>query len=216
MLNHRDYMPKASENKRDLFLELVSGTDAVCDACLDEEYRELCREMAADLVRRGRFVFKGRIQSWVSGIVHAVGWVNYLDDPAQSIHMSSAELAKSCGMSHSTMMDKSRQIRKFLRIVSMDPRWCRSDMLLDNPLVWMLEVDGVIMDLRTAPRKLQVAAFQQGLIPFIPPEHEPQLQVKEPGKVSSPTSKKKAATSDRTLDLFNMPTISSDDGSEDI
>ncbi len=214
MLNYRDYMPKTSNHKRDLFLELVSGTDAMCNACLDEEYRELCREMAASLVSSGRFTFKGRIQSWVSGIIHAVGWVNCLDDPSQPIHMTSAELAQRCSVSHATIMDKSRQIRKFLRIVPMDPRWYRSDMLLDNPLVWMLEIDGFIVDMRTAPRELQVTAYDQGLIPFIPPDRAIQLQEKEPIEVEKPTSKtskKKTPQPNGTLNLFDTPETSSDD-----
>ena len=38
----------------------------------------------------------------------------------------------------------------------------------DNPLVWMLEVNGFVMDIRTAPREAQVAAYENGLIPYIP------------------------------------------------
>ena len=84
-------------------------------------------------------------------------------------------------------------------------------MLLDNPLVWMFEIDGMIVDLRTAPQELQVAAYQQGLIPFIPPEHKLRQQAKEPGGVESPTSKKKAAITDCTLSLFDAPQTNSAD-----
>jgi hypothetical protein len=35
-------------------------------------------------------------------------------------------------------------------------------------LVWMLEVNGLIIDVRHAPREIQAAAFRQGLIPYIP------------------------------------------------
>ncbi len=211
MLNYRDYMSKTTDQKRDLFLELVSHTDAVCDACLDEEYRELCRELTAELVRKGRFAFKGRIQGLASGIVHAAGWVNFLDDPTQPCHMTSAELAQHCGVSHSTMMDKSRQIRKFLRIAPMDPRWTRADLLLKNPNVWMIKVNGFIIDARDAPRELQIAAYDQGVIPFIPPAKISQQQAKEPAQVKKPTGKKKAAPSDGTLSLFDQTAESSGD-----
>lgn len=218
MLNYRDYIPKASDHKRDLFLELASRTDAVCDACLDEEYRELCRELTAELVRKGRFAFKGRIRSLASGIVHAAGWVNFLDDPTQPCHKTSAELAHRCGVSHSTMMDKSRQVRKFLRIAPMDPRWTRTDLLLENPNVWMILVNGVMVDARDASRELQVAAFEQGVIPFIPPDNWPQQQRKElaPAPAKKPTSKKKAAPPNGTLSLFDQTTESSGDQSEEI
>ena len=32
----------------------------------------------------------------------------------------------------------------------------------------MVSINGFILDLRSAPRELQVAAFQEGLIPYIP------------------------------------------------
>ena len=38
----------------------------------------------------------------------------------------------------------------------------------DNSMVWMLEVNGFIVDIRNAPRELQEVAFQKGLIPYIP------------------------------------------------
>ena len=38
----------------------------------------------------------------------------------------------------------------------------------DNPLVWMLEVNGFVIDIRHAPREAQVVAYQKGLIPWIP------------------------------------------------
>jgi hypothetical protein len=42
----------------------------------------------------------------------------------------------------------------------------------DNPMVWMLEVDGSIMDIRTCPREIQQAAFEKGLIPYIPADRD--------------------------------------------
>jgi len=37
-----------------------------------------------------------------------------------------------------------------------------------DPLTWLLEVDGMLVDIRQAPVQLQVQAFQLGLIPYIP------------------------------------------------
>jgi hypothetical protein len=39
---------------------------------------------------------------------------------------------------------------------------------MPNPLVWMLSVDGFVIDIRYAPVELQRAAFAKGLIPFVP------------------------------------------------
>ncbi len=38
----------------------------------------------------------------------------------------------------------------------------------DNPRVWMLEVNGFLMDIRYAPREIQETAFEKGLIPYVP------------------------------------------------
>ena len=63
---------------------------------------------------------------------------------------------------------KSKLIRKLLKIRQFDPKWTLPSKLDDNPRVWMLSVNGFIMDIRDAPRELQVEAFQKGLIPYIP------------------------------------------------
>ena len=44
----------------------------------------------------------------------------------------------------------------------------------DNPLVWMLSVNGFLMDIRQAPRDAQVVAFEKGLIPYIPADRQGQ------------------------------------------
>ena len=74
-------------------------------------------------------------------------------------------------------MAKSRIIREQLDITTLDPDWCTPAMLADNPLVWMFDVGGFVMDIRDTPRQVQEEAYRQGLIPFIPadkqePEHE--------------------------------------------
>jgi hypothetical protein len=55
-----------------------------------------------------------------------------------------------------------------LRTLQLDPNWTLPSRLDDNPMVWMLEVNGFIMDARHAPREVQEIAFKKGLIPYIP------------------------------------------------
>ena len=50
----------------------------------------------------------------------------------------------------------------------MDPDWTLPSLLERNPLVWMAEVNGLLVDLRHMPREVQEIAFEKGLIPFIP------------------------------------------------
>jgi hypothetical protein len=37
-----------------------------------------------------------------------------------------------------------------------------------NPLVWMAEVNGLLVDLRDMPREVQMIAHEKGFIPYIP------------------------------------------------
>ena len=43
-----------------------------------------------------------------------------------------------------------------------------------NPLVWMAEVNGLLVDLRDMPREVQEIAFEDGLIPYIPADGKEQ------------------------------------------
>ena len=59
-----------------------------------------------------------------------------------------------------------------LKIRRFDPGFTLPSRVDDNPLIWMLEVNGLIMDIRMCPREAQEAAFEKGLIPYIPADRE--------------------------------------------
>ena len=77
-------------------------------------------------------------------------------------------LASLLGVKQTTMANKGRLIMDTVRISLLDPEYCRRDLLDHNPLVWMLEVDGLIVDARWLPEAVQVQAWQRGLIPYVP------------------------------------------------
>jgi hypothetical protein len=41
-------------------------------------------------------------------------------------------------------------------------------MIEKNPLIWMLEINGVLVDVRHMPLEVQEMAYAKGLIPYIP------------------------------------------------
>ncbi len=51
-----------------------------------------------------------------------------------------------------------------------DPEWCLPSRLDDHPLVWMLSVNGLLVDVRWMPLEVQEIAYEKGLIPYIPGE----------------------------------------------
>ncbi len=68
----------------------------------------------------------------------------------------------------STAGAKAKAISDALHPHRMDPAWMRSDLIDRNPLVWLAQVDGLLVDLRAMPREVQVMAYEQGLIPYVP------------------------------------------------
>jgi len=155
-----DYIPR--------FADFVTLTDAFCDSALNAEYKTLCREMAIDICQEDSPVLRGKPESWASGIVYALGRINFLDDPNQTPHMKSKEIAKAFGVSVGTMRAKAKIIGDGLGLTPFHPDWSLPSRMDDNPLVWMLEVNGFLIDTRTAPREIQEIAYEDGLIPYIP------------------------------------------------
>ena len=152
---------------------ITALTDAFCKEHLNEEYAELCRGLVAALARkRPTPLTRGKEEVWACGIVRTIGWVNFLDDPAQKPHMKLPIIDKAFGVAESTGQGKSKSIRTLLRIGQFEPKWTLPSRLADNPMVWMIEVNGFLVDLRSADRELQEAAFQKGLIPYIPADLE--------------------------------------------
>ena len=50
--------------------------------------------------------------------------------------------------------------------------WTLPSLRDQNPLTWMAEVNGLLVDLRQMPREVQEIAFEKGMIPYIPVERE--------------------------------------------
>src|SRR3954447_6149861 len=79
---------------------------------------------------------------------------------------------KSCTVYQSTPGGKARAISQALGTRQFDPNWSLPSLLDQNPLVWMAEVNGMLVDLREMPREVQEIAFQKGMIPYIPADRE--------------------------------------------
>lgn len=150
---------------------LVGLTDPVCQQHLNEEYGQLARRLAAALCRkRPSPVVSGWVETWACAIVYAIGSVNFLFDRSQTPHLSASELCDLFGVSPRTGGAKASEIRKLFRMHQADPVWCLPSRLDQNPLVWMISVDGLIVDARHLARPIQEEAVRLGLIPYVPGE----------------------------------------------
>ena len=163
-------VPKALQSYYEAVVEI---TDRICTEHLSHEYASMARELAATLSRkRPSPILKGKATTWACAIVYALGRVNFLFDKAQSLHVPAARLCEIFGVSNGTASAKAKQISDLLGITVMDPRWTVPSMLEKNPLVWMIRVNGLIIDARHASLPIQEEAFRLGLIPFIPGERQ--------------------------------------------
>jgi hypothetical protein len=151
------------------FDEITQLTDAFSQTYLNDEYTQICRQLTATLCRkRPSPLARGKTTTWACGIIHALGMVNFLFDASQTPHISASQIWEYFDLSSSTMQAKSKQIRDLLDMYQMDPNWTIPSMIAENPLIWMLEINGLIIDVRHAPREIQEEAFRRGLIPYIP------------------------------------------------
>lgn len=159
-------IPKAMAEK---FAAITTLTDAFCAKHLSEEYRQMIHQVIGALARkRPSPLLKGKENVWAAAAVHAIGRVNFLDDSSQSPHCKPKAIYEFFGIGESTGQNKSREIRDLLKMGPMSPEWTLPSRLAENPLVWMLQVNGLMVDIRRMPIELQQMAFDKGLIPYIP------------------------------------------------
>ncbi|MBI2941997.1 MAG: hypothetical protein HYY04_16325 [Chloroflexi bacterium] len=148
---------------------IVSLTDPFCKEYLTEEYAALCRKAAAALCRkRPSPLLSGNLNTWACAIVYAIGSVNFLFDRSQTPSMSAADLAAAFGIAKSTAGNKAKAVRDALDMDYFDWHWLLPSRLADFSAVWMVEVNGLIVDVRQMPREIQQEAFRKGYIPYLP------------------------------------------------
>jgi hypothetical protein len=159
-------VPKAMQP---VFEDIAGRIEAVCKSHLNQEYAQLGRAMAAALARkRPSPLSSGKPQTWACAIVYALGRVNFLFDASQKPHLKATELCEIFDVSPGTASAKSKTIWDLFKMVQLDPNWTLPSKLDQNPLAWMISVNGFILDARSAPRRIQEEAFRLGLIPHLP------------------------------------------------
>ena len=153
--------------------KIVGLTDDVCDRHLDSEYRDLARAMTEALCRKRLSpLTSGQPRTWACGIVYVLGRINFLSDRSFPPHMTTADPCAAFKVSASTVHAKARVIKETLGTGPLDPKWTLRSLAGSNPLVWMVDVNGLLVDLRDMPREVQEIAFAKGLIPYIPADRK--------------------------------------------
>ncbi|MEO6321022.1 MAG: DUF6398 domain-containing protein [Polaromonas sp.] len=163
-------VPAALQEK---FNAISQATDAFCDQRLNDDYKTVIRQALAALSRkRPSPLLKSKDNAWAAGVVHAVGMVNFLFDPSQTPTCKAPEIYAHFGVGASTALARSKETRVALGMSQMSPEWTVAGNMDNNPLIWLLEVNGLLVDVRHMPLEVQEIAFAQGMIPYIPGQKE--------------------------------------------
>ena len=166
MMSGTKSIPLAS---RPAYEAVVTLTDAVCQRHLTEEWASLCRALTASLARkRPSPLLRGEPKVWAAGLLHALGTVNFLFDRSQPVSMSVPDLSTAFSVKSSTVGGKSKLIRDMFKMYPFDPRWALPSKIDQNPVAWMISVNGFLIDARQAPAEIQAEAYRRGLIPYLP------------------------------------------------
>jgi hypothetical protein len=81
------------------------------------------------------------------------------------------DIDKAFRVSESNGAARTKAIRDLLKIHPLDVQWMLPSQVDQNPMVWMIQVNGLLVDARNIPREIQEQAFRKGLIPYIPDDH---------------------------------------------
>lgn len=149
--------------------EIIEITDGVCGKLLDAEYTDLARRAVAKLARkRPSPLLGGRRDNWAAAVVYALGQVNFLFDRDQEPHLTPDELGEAFGVAKRTMTNKAKQVRDLLKMSQFSADWLRADLVDELPAVWLIQVDGFVVDARSVPVEYQMEAYLRGFIPYVP------------------------------------------------
>lgn len=172
LVQSNESLPQASPHPA--YDSVVTLTDTFCQAHLTYDYQMLCRKLAGILARkRPSPLTRGKPEVWACAILRVIGWVNFLDDSSQKPHMKLTAIDKRLGVAESTAQGKAKAIRDQMKIRQFDCRWMLRKRIDECPTVWMIEVNGFVLDARHLRREVQEEAFRQGLIPYLPGANEP-------------------------------------------
>ena len=145
---------------------IVAASDAFCERYLDREYGQLCRQLVGRLARkRPSPLARGDTTIWAAGVIYTVGSLNFLFDRAQVPHLRADDLAARLGVAKSTMANKAARIRTLLELGWFEPELTRRRLLEQHPLTWLVEINGIPVDVRWLPSEVQEEARRRGLIP---------------------------------------------------
>lgn len=104
------------------YSEIVNIIEDFCNSELNNEYLALAKNLCAEICQKDdKSIGKGKASSWACGIVHALGLRNGLFNGKEKPSIKIGELYKAFGVSGSTGLSKSKEVRNLINIE--DEKW---------------------------------------------------------------------------------------------
>jgi hypothetical protein len=114
--------------------EISELLQAFCSAKLNDEYLELAEKLLAKMSRKRNVPFEtGKVEIWAAAIIHALGSINFLFDPAQKPHVMAQEIHDFFNASTSSVSNKAKQIRDMFKLRQWDDEFGTHEMKANNP-----------------------------------------------------------------------------------
>ncbi len=158
-------LDEVKQNPR--FQEISSLLEAFTKEHLNQEYFEIAQDMLLELFGSDLELSRSKPESWAAGVMHAVGWVNFLGDPSSTLHMPLKSIAKHFGVSAGTMEAKSRNIRDELELVPLDPVFCTEENQEENPMHELESLETILHCIRDLSEDKQTQATQAKLLSLL-------------------------------------------------
>lgn len=112
--------------------QLIEMVSSFCCEKLDEEYMELSVKLVQKLARKREVPFKrGKLENWASGIIYALGQINFLFDDSFDPYATPDDICSYFGTKKSTASNKARDIRKLLNLKLGDEEFS-TEMILNS------------------------------------------------------------------------------------
>lgn len=135
---------------------LIEMTSAFCKEYVNDEYLQLCVKLIQHLADRQIVPFeRGKPEIWAAGIIHALGTINFLFDPAFEPYINPKEINTFFGTKPATVSNKSREIRNLLHIGYYNSDFSTQHMTSSSPFNNLVLVDGLFVPIEVLPENLQ-------------------------------------------------------------
>jgi hypothetical protein len=126
-------VPKKMVSK---FEEIADIILRFCDDNMNEEYKFVCLRALAKLSRmRPSPLLTSKPHVWASGIVYAIGAMNFIFDKTQPVHLHSDHFTSWFNISISSIRSKSRDVTNILELSYFNLEFTLPSRLDDNPIL---------------------------------------------------------------------------------